>query len=549
MPSGAQEPEIIRIMRSYQRALRRREQRAVREMLARWSEIWKRLQADALALQREVRALEQAGKPVSRWKILQMERYQALMVQVRREMEAFGRDGEAMVRQLQRDGLATGAEMAAVQIEAMGGVVNAFDRLPVSALEHMVGFLADGSPLAALFRELGETTSRRIGDVLLEALAKGWNPRKTARGLRKEAGLSLTRALRIARTEQLRAFRAAAIAGYRSSGVVRGYRRVAVKSERTCIACLLKDGDFYELKEEFTDHVNGRCAVVPVLPNMNVQWESGRDWFLRQPPDVQRKIVGNKMFEAWQKGQIGLDDMVYLHKSHRWGDSWQAASLKQALENAKKSALSGDGGSKGGQTNIPVSNAIRVGTKRGFLRNAVDTALSAIDSVHGDGELPEIPIKLSRSKWKRGSFWYVIGKPERIDISKVGGGDALTVVHEVGHFLDLSGLGRAGEFASLAERDTLMAEWWEAINATPEVQQLQNTNLYPYSYRAYLLKPIELWARSYSQYIAQKSGNAELLRDLEERLEEAPLTHWTEESFRSIMEAIDKLFVRLRWLK
>ena len=122
----------------------------------------------------------------------------------------------------------------------------------------MIGFLADGSPLARLLAELGTETARRIGELLRDGLALGWNPRKVAAMMRREVGMALTRALRIARTEMLRAWRQSSIQGYRDQGaLIKGYRRHAQQDTRTCIACLLLDGTFYETQDEFKDHVQG----------------------------------------------------------------------------------------------------------------------------------------------------------------------------------------------------------------------------------------------------------------------------------------------------
>jgi hypothetical protein len=210
----------------------------------------------------------------------------------------------------------------------------------------MIGFLSDGSPLARLLGELGAATAESIGVLLRDGLALGWNPRKVAAMMQKQVGMALTRSLRIARTEMLRSWRQSSIQGYRDQGsLIKGYRRHAQQDTRTCIACLLLDGTFYETEGDFNDHVCGRCSIIPQtrtweelgfqgIPDTNVQWEPGKDWFLRQDEGAQRDILGNGIYDAWQGGQIGLDDMKTLHVSKEWGDSWGAASLKGALAQA-----------------------------------------------------------------------------------------------------------------------------------------------------------------------------------------------------------------------
>lgn len=326
--------DVYRISQAYLAALRNREMAVVRRMIEAYGRIWRSMEEEVAALQRQI----VEGQAVGDWQRWRLVRHQALMAQVQDELRQFGAVAEEEVQGLQAHALRAGLDLSAAQIRAIGGIGLAFDRLPVSALEHMVGFLSDGSPLRALLDGLGTETGRRIGNTLTEALAQGWNPKKTAREIRRESGMGLTRALRIARTEQMRAFRSATLAGYRQSRVVARYRRIAAKSRRTCIACLLKDGEVYELSEEFTDHVNGRCVIIPVLrgKEVNIGRESGREWFAKQPAETQRKILGNNaLFDAWKRGEIDLDDMAHYHQDRRWGDSWQAASLKQARANAQ----------------------------------------------------------------------------------------------------------------------------------------------------------------------------------------------------------------------
>jgi SPP1 gp7 family putative phage head morphogenesis protein len=170
-------------------------------------------------------------------------------------------------------------------------------------------------------------------EALINGVALGWNPRKTARAMREglQAG-ALQRSLVIARTEQLRAYRTATLETYRQSGVVVGYKRLAAKSARTCIACLMADGTFYPLEESFEEHPNGRCTLVPVVKGRPApEWETGRTWFERQPADVQRGILGPAAFEAWQAGAIRLEDLVERHEHPVWGGSLGQRSLRSLL--------------------------------------------------------------------------------------------------------------------------------------------------------------------------------------------------------------------------
>jgi len=93
---------------------------------------------------------------------------------------------------------------------------------------------------------------------------------------------------------------------------IRGYRRVAAKSPRTCAACLALDGKFYAMDETMEEHPNGRCQLVPVTDAYSPEWTSGRAWFEEQPEDVQRHILGPGRWKAWKEGRLQWDDMAVV---------------------------------------------------------------------------------------------------------------------------------------------------------------------------------------------------------------------------------------------
>lgn len=345
-----QKPEVLQVADDFSRDLRKLESAAMREMAGTYAQVNKALSGQLAALATDVEKLREAGEAVPPWKVVQLQRYRDLLEQAQRELAQLAEQSAEIIAELQQQGISLGLDMAEAQFMALlpEGVNLTFNRLPTGALEMLTGFLADGSPLSRLLAELGDETARRIGELLAEGLGLGWNPRKVADLIRRETGMALARALKIARTELLRAWRESSIRGYRDQGnVLVGYRRMASLDDRTCIACLLMDGHMYALEEDFTDHVQGRCAVVPVtrswselgyegIPDTNAEWQPGEEWFLEQDALTQAKILGNAMYEAWKNGEIGLEDMLTLHESAEWGDSWQAASLKAAMESAAR---------------------------------------------------------------------------------------------------------------------------------------------------------------------------------------------------------------------
>ncbi len=154
--------------------------------------------------------------------------------------------------------------------------------------------------------------------------------------------MGLTRALRISRTEMLRAFREGTRATYQQNPVtVRGYRRVAAKDADTCMACIALDGKRYSVGQPLNEHVSGRCALVPITPTyrelgLNVDEptapvQTGQDWFMGQPAATQRGMMGRGKYDAWKSGAFSLDDMATTHRNRQWGDQAVETPLKDLL--------------------------------------------------------------------------------------------------------------------------------------------------------------------------------------------------------------------------
>ncbi len=75
-----------------------------------------------------------------------------------------------------------------------------------------------------------------------------------------------------------------------------------------------------------------------------------------------------------------------------------------------------------------------------------------------------------------------------------------------------------------------------------------------HSYAEYLLDSKEVWARSYAQYIALRSGNTTMLSQLT-ALRDRPhngiyyAEQWNDADFEPVMLAIDQAFKQLGWTK
>ena len=338
-------PLILELSNQYRRQLLARERRAATALVRMYGVSWQRLQGDIRTLQTEIDEQHAAGVELSVGRIFRLERMQAIQQQTAREMAAFAEFADSTIAGGQREAIAAGQRNAHDLVQAAfprdAEIAISFARMPREAVEQMVGFLQDGSPLRDLLIEAVKESADAFGETLVEGLASGWNPRKLAREIRAKYGMGLTRALRISRTEQLRAYREATRNTYQENRhVVKGWERHAAADDRTCMACVMLDGKRYGLDESMDDHVQGRCAMLPITASYrelgidvdepDFQREMASDWFQRQDEATQRQMMG-KLYDPWKAGEFQLEDIPKQVRNEVWGNSWVPKSAKELV--------------------------------------------------------------------------------------------------------------------------------------------------------------------------------------------------------------------------
>ncbi len=229
---------------------------------------------------------------------------------------------------------AVGEALARAGVEAPVVEIGfAFDRLPARAVERIVGFTADGSPLSVTLARLGPEASRAIREALVAGVAMGSGPAAIAREARAVLGGNLARALAIARTETIRAYREASREVYlQNRDVIGGWEWRASFSARTCIACITQSGRIYPLEEPMQSHPNCRCVQIPVVRRLRDvspvfrsvrererQEVTGRDWLELQPYDVKAAIMTPAVYEAYRSGAVLWGDLTKRRRDDRWG--------------------------------------------------------------------------------------------------------------------------------------------------------------------------------------------------------------------------------------
>ena len=172
---------------------------------------------------------------------------------------------------------------------------------------------------------------------LVRTLAVGDNPRVAARRMMDRAHSVFNggrnRALTIARTEQLDAYRDASRRhNLANRDVLQGWRWIADLSDRTCRSCLAMHGTDHPIQEAGPiDHHQGRCTRVPITKSwadLGVDADeppdatpNAADWFEQQPEQVQRDILTNRGYEAWRAGDYPMSDWSARRSTPGWRDS------------------------------------------------------------------------------------------------------------------------------------------------------------------------------------------------------------------------------------
>jgi hypothetical protein len=218
-------------------------------------------------------------------------------------------------------------------------------------------------------------------------------------------------------------------------------------------------------------------------------------------------------------------------------------------------APSGDGIPDG----IPVGRALVLPPR--LLSEDLYQAVRSIDRVHGDGFLPAIPVILVAGMDRPGRFVERMGMPSALLIDPDRHDRGFVLLHEVGHLLDLAGLGTPGRFAS-GSGDAAMQPWRTAVERSQAVirlapliddlvNDLPDTHARRRRQRS-MLELEEIWARSYAQFVACHSADPDLPAALDRARMTAPGTvyyplQWGDDDFEPIGQAIDQLFGRIGW--
>lgn len=119
-----------------------------------------------------------------------------------------------------------------------------------------------GKPLADLLATMDDATAQRVTKTLYAAIASGAHPDTAANMLTQATGMAHRRALVVARTEIMGAYRSASLTTYRANAdVCDGWTWMAAQG--ACDICAALNGTLHPLSEDMESHPNCRCCPAP----------------------------------------------------------------------------------------------------------------------------------------------------------------------------------------------------------------------------------------------------------------------------------------------
>lgn len=324
------EPDVLQLAEQFRRALENQDAKALDRLITAYRNAFAALQ-DKLQL-----VLDEIGEgDIVASQFVRRERYRALIEQVSLKL----RDLEGLTRTeidaLTKVGINLGSNHARALMAATLGdekLIAGFARLPDEAIKSLLGFLDPDGPLYKRIGQLGDFSTKRVADEMLNGLTLGYNPNKMAAVFKRTFGMALTDALRLTRTANLYAYREANRATYIANGdVVEGWYWHADLAG-ACPACIAMHGTFHTNDETLDDHYNGRCAMIPAVKGMPpIMKESGEDWFKQQSEARQREIMGEGKYDLWKEGKIEFGDIAGKHTDEVYGDMLNVQTLETLM--------------------------------------------------------------------------------------------------------------------------------------------------------------------------------------------------------------------------
>ena len=321
------EPTVNELAQAFKAAIDRQDAAALNRLAKAYAQLYARMQGklDSLLL-----AISKLEEPTS-GQVMRLAQYKNLITSLESELTKYAAFVEVEIR----NNALAGVELAVKQTEAyLAGLGYTMTKsLPANAIYSMLGFLQEDSPLWKRIGELAPYNTKRVADALLEGIAFGYNPAKTAKMFENVMGGGLTDAMRMSRTAQLYATREANRAMYiANEDVVEGWYWWTSLDSNVCMACAAMHGTEHKSDESMNSHYNCRCTSIPKVRGYDDQIQTGEDWFAGLSETEQRNMMGAETWQAWKDGKFDFSDFATRRHDDVYGKMLARMPLKQLIK-------------------------------------------------------------------------------------------------------------------------------------------------------------------------------------------------------------------------
>lgn len=308
-------PTITDLAAQFRAAVDRQDAAALGRLARTYSQLYARMQGklDSLLL-----AISNMDAP-TKGQVIRLSQYKNLIGALESELTKFGNYVEMEIKTNSQVAIELAVEQTNQFLKAAGYAMP--QSLPSNAIYNMLGFLQMDSPLFKRLDMLSGYHAQKVADALLEGVALGYNPVKTAKMFENVMGGGLTDAMRTARTAQMYASREASRASYiANADVVEGWMWWSGLDENTCMACAVMHGTIHSLDESMDSHYNCGCTDIPVVKGYEYNDQKGADWFAGLDERQQESMMGKQTFDVWKAGGFELKDMLSTRHDEVYGE-------------------------------------------------------------------------------------------------------------------------------------------------------------------------------------------------------------------------------------
>lgn len=335
-------PSVYQVARAFRRQVLEADQESRTDLIKAYGVAWREIKASLDEMTSLIATARASGESTSSAWLQRQTRYRSLLGQVSQEVGRIAEIGAITLPREQAELVRLAQEhmreLARAQVAIPTpdiGVAASFNRLNPDAVETMVGFFQDGSPLRDGLNELGPAAAEDIAAALRRGVILGESTDAIARRARHAFGGNLVAAKRLSRTALIRTYQEASHQTMLlNRDILNGwYWLAALGAKRPpCASCVALHGSFHPLRERLSDHWQGRCTAVPGVKGETVNLGSGEEWLRRQDEETQAAVLGAESArKAWEAGRVELVDFTTVRRNKYWGRYRDHQSLTDIL--------------------------------------------------------------------------------------------------------------------------------------------------------------------------------------------------------------------------